>query len=365
VPTYNRKRFLLPGVLALGAIGALLAAASAGGGSAAAPTMAAEPSISGTPIEGNTLNGDRGNWNSTTPITYKVVWVRCDETGANCAAISGATTNEYKLVSADLGSTIRFRVTAANADGSKTADSNETGVVVKGNGAPASTKPPVISGMAEVGVNLHTTTGSWVGDKPLTFSYQWRRCDQAGNACSGIGGETNADYTLVKADSGKTVRVKVTATNSKGKSSAISDQTAVVLGPGGGGTTPAPGGKSVDVSDIPKDGRLIVDEVKFSPNPVTSRSQQITVKIRVKDTEGRVVRNALVFIRSTPLVASVPTDAPTGNDGRVTYRIQPEPDFPLKNGYNVQFYVKAYRKGDPTLAGIYGSRLVQVATKAP
>jgi hypothetical protein len=36
--------------------------------------------------------------------------------------------------------------------------------------------------------------------------------------------------------------------------------------------------------------------------------------------------------------------------------------FPLKNGYNVQFYVKAYRKGDPSLAGISGTRLVRVAT---
>jgi hypothetical protein len=31
----------------------------------------------------------------------------------------------------------------------------------------------------------------------------------------------------------------------------------------------------------------------------------------------------------------------------------------------VQFYVKAYRQGDPTLGGIAGARLVQVATKVP
>jgi hypothetical protein len=42
--------------------------------------------------------------------------------------------------------------------------------------------------------------------------------------------------------------------------------------------------------------------------------------------------------------------------------VQPRSDFPLKNGYNVQFYVKAYRKGDPALAGISGTRLAQVAT---
>jgi hypothetical protein len=55
----------------------------------------------------------------------------------------------------------------------------------------------------------------------------------------------------------------------------------------------------------------------------------------------------------------------TAADGWVTYSLQPESDFPLKNGYNVQFFVKAYRQGDPSLGGIYGSRLVQVATKSP
>jgi hypothetical protein len=49
----------------------------------------------------------------------------------------------------------------------------------------------------------------------------------------------------------------------------------------------------------------------------------------------------------------------------VTYSIQPRSDFPIKNGFSVQFFVKAYRSGDPTLAGISGTRLVQVATHKP
>ena len=32
----------------------------------------------------------------------------------------------------------------------------------------------------------------------------------------------------------------------------------------------------------------------------------------------------------------------------------------LRNGYSLQFYVKAYRQGDPVLGGIAGTRLVQV-----
>jgi hypothetical protein len=132
-------------------------------------------------------------------------------------------------------------------------------------------------------------------------------------------------------------------------------QTALV-GSGSGG------GKSIDVSEVPKGERLIVDAVTFSPNPVKSRSQSITVTIRVKDTRGNLVRNAFVFLRSTPIVTSTPTDAQTGSNGEISYSITPESDFPIKNGYSVQFFVKAYRKGDPALAGISGTRLVQVAT---
>ena len=106
----------------------------------------------------------------------------------------------------------------------------------------------------------------------------------------------------------------------------------------------------------------IVQTVDFSPNPVRSRSSSITVTITVKDTRGYFVRNAYVFLRSTPILTSTPTDAQTATDGRITYAVTPRSDFPLQNGYSVQFFVKAYRKGDPTLAGISGTRLVQVAT---
>jgi hypothetical protein len=77
------------------------------------------------------------------------------------------------------------------------------------------------------------------------------------------------------------------------------------------------------------------------------------------------VQGALVFFRSTPIVTSTPTDAPTGNDGTVSYSIQPRSDFPIRNGFSVQFFAKAYRQGDPTLSGISGTRLVQVATRVP
>jgi hypothetical protein len=351
--------------LALAALLVAVLASSASGRAQVKPSNTNEPSISGVPLVGNTLTLARGTWSGTPPITYTYQWQRCDPNGGSCNAIGGATQTTYELTSSDVGNTIRVRVTAKNADGSENASSDPTGTVSTKNGGPANSKAPTISGSAVVGNDLTAAVGTWVGDTPLTYSYQWVHCDNQGNACANIAGASKSTYNVVQANVGDTIRVKVSATNSKGDASAFSDQTAVVQdASGGGGIITLPDGtKSVAVADIPKGERLIVDTVQFDPNPVTSRSTPIQVKIRIKDTRNYVVRGAYVFLRSTPIVSSTPTDAQTANDGTITYSVQPRSDFPIKTGYSVQFYVKAYRKGDPTLAGIAGYRLVQVATK--
>ena len=345
--------------LAVLATGSVLAASAAG------PTNTLEPSITGSPIVGKELTGDRGVWTGIS-ITYLYRWLRCNASGASCNGINGATGSKYTLTSADLGATIRFEVTASNTDGKKTATSNETTEITTGTGVPASSSPPIITGNATVGATLTATTGSWVGDKPITFSYQWQRCDKSGNSCASISGATKDSYKLTQKQVGYTVRMRVTGKSSRGKGTAISDQTGPVTDASGGGVIELPGGgKSVDVTDVPKGERLIVNTVSFSPSPVRSRGQSITVTIIIKDTRGYFVRNAYVFLRSTPIVTSTPTDAQTATDGKITYSVMPESDFPIKNGYSVQFYVKAYRKGDPSLAGISGTRLVQVPTAKP
>ena len=66
----------------------------------------------------------------------------------------------------------------------------------------------------------------------------------------------------------------------------------------------------------------------------------------------------MVFLRSTPRVTTGGRQ-PTAMDGTVTFELVPLSTFPAKRG-NVQFFVKAYRTGDPPLAGVAGYRLVQV-----
>jgi len=353
-PNGRRARWIASGA-AVAVLAALLTG-SLGAAAAAVPANTKEPAITGTPNLGKDLTGDRGTWTGTGTITYTYRWLRCT---SSCAGITGETDTKYSLVSADLGATIRFEVTAANAEGKTVATSNATAQVTNANGVPANTAPPSVTGTATVGSTLTTTTGTWVGDAPISYQYQWQRCDKNGNACKNIGGARHDTYKLADADANSTIRSAVTARNSRGRTSAISPQTAVVAAATGGG---GGGGKVVDVADVPKGERLIVDKVTFSPNPVRSRGTSITVTIVVKDTRGNLVKNAYVFLRSTPIVTSTPTDAQTGGDGSISYSVKPEADFPIKNGYSVQFFVKAYRKGDPALAGVSGTRLVQVAT---
>jgi hypothetical protein len=115
---------------------------------------------------------------------------------------------------------------------------------------------------------------------------------------------------------------------------------------------------------VPRTERLIVSQVVFSPNPVTGRTRILTVRIRVKDTRGFVVRDALVFVRSTPRVTTGGDRQVATNDGWVTYQLVPNANFRARSGYNVQFFVKVYRAGDPALAGVAGYRLVQVRTRS-
>jgi hypothetical protein len=92
---------------------------------------------------------------------------------------------------------------------------------------PSNTSPPTIAGSPQLGATLTATTGTWSGN-PSSYAYQWRRCDTSGGSCAAIAGATSSTYTLAGADVGATIRVAVTASNSGGSSTAVSDPTAVI-----------------------------------------------------------------------------------------------------------------------------------------
>jgi hypothetical protein len=223
--------------------------------------------------------------------------------------------------------------------------------------APTNTTRPSITGTAQEGRTVTANPGTWTGDAPIVFTYQWRRCNASGASCVNIPNADDQTYAVSSTDVGDTLRVNVTARNSQGSNTADSAQTAVVTRQG----PPTPGA-SRNVSQVVPPDRLIIDRVQFTPNPVRSRSQPITVRVHVLDTDGFSVQDALVFIRSTPVVTSTPPEGRTGADGWATFQVLPQADMPLRNGYSVQYFVRARKTGDNPLAGVSGRRLVQVRT---
>jgi hypothetical protein len=108
---------------------------------------------------------------------------------------------------------------------------------LSGSGPPKNVSYPTItlatgdSGPI-VGHFLIASIGTWDGAFPITYKYQWKRCDAAdplNGPCAEITGATTSFYTPTASDVGKRLRVQVTATNSQGTTPQNSDVTAPVI----------------------------------------------------------------------------------------------------------------------------------------
>jgi subtilisin family serine protease len=193
-----------------------------------APVNTAAPSIAGYPQLTRTMTAKPGTWTGTATITYAYQWERCTTTAvASCSQISGATGTTYAPVTADLAKYIRVAVTATNARSSVLARSVPTAVVTNPAApvvtAPVNTVLPSLAGMA---VTTHTMTfksGSWTGTSP-SYTYQWLRCTTTiVGSCVNIAGSTGTSYLVTAGDTGKYLRIAITATNGAGTVTAKSN----------------------------------------------------------------------------------------------------------------------------------------------
>jgi hypothetical protein len=98
--------------------------------------------------------------------------------------------------------------------------------------APVNTKQPDPSGTAKEGSTVSVNNGTWTGTEPITFSYQWQRCNPKTGNCTNVSQPTGRRYQIVSADVGFALRAVVTASNSGGTSSARSNLTSVVAARG-------------------------------------------------------------------------------------------------------------------------------------
>jgi len=103
---------------------------------------------------------------------------------------------------------------------------------------PANTALPTVTGSTLEGGTLTANVGTWTGTAPLTYSYQWQRCDAQGANCTVLKTPTQT-YPVGSPDLGSTLRVVVTASNGAGSATATSATTAVVTTCPSTGTLPA------------------------------------------------------------------------------------------------------------------------------
>jgi Ca2+-binding RTX toxin-like protein len=202
------------------------------------PTNTALPTITeNVSSTGSTTSysATRGTWNGAEPIAYKFQWRRCDANGANCRDIAAGVAMNYTPAAADLGSRLRVAVTASNSFGQATAVSEPTELIA--GTAPVNSFRPSISGTERAGSSLAASPGSWTGSAPITYTYEWRRCNATGGACAAISGATSSSYIVQNGDVGSTIMVAVTARNSAGTATALSDVTDVIAAGTTGSTT--------------------------------------------------------------------------------------------------------------------------------
>ena len=201
------------------------------------------PTISGTAQVGETLTANTSgvaDEDGLDEVSFTYQWL-ADDSG-----ISGATNATYTLVDADEGKAIKVEVTFtddAGYDESLTSEATEAVAATPTPGNTPATGAPTISGTAQVGETLTANTSGIAdadGISSVQYEYQWLADD------ADISGATNATYTLVAADEGQVIKVRVSFTDDAGNeeslTSAATDAVAAAPTP----NTPATGAPTIN-----------------------------------------------------------------------------------------------------------------------
>ena len=206
------------------------------------------PTITGTTSTGEMLTADiSGLTIGTLPdgssagvLIYQ--WISSD--GETETDIAGATEATYTLTESDAGKLVKVKVfrdvasfeiypglsTMARRDEAYSFPLLIDGVATSDATNQMASGAPTISGTVQVGETLTADT-SGISDidglENVTYSYQWLTSRDAE-----ISGATNDSYTLVSADEGKIIKVRVSFTDDAGHEEALTSAAtdAVVLG---------------------------------------------------------------------------------------------------------------------------------------
>ena len=189
------------------------------------------PTIRGIARAGQTLMADTSGISDADGVNGDTVayqWIAND--GGADIDISGATGLTYTLVAADAGKTIKMRVSFTDLLGNNESVTSAATAAVAERPNTAATGAPTISGTAHVGETLTAGTTAISDADGLdddTFEYQWIANDGAADA--EISGATGRTYTLVDADEGKTIEVRVSFTDEAGNAESLTSAATAVV----------------------------------------------------------------------------------------------------------------------------------------
>lgn len=169
------------------------------------------PTVLGTARVGRIVSAGTPTWGPGV-VTKTYQWFR------SSTPIPGATTATYRLTAADLGRSVRVRVSGAKAGYPSVVLMSAAKKV--GLGTLTSTTPR-ISGTPRVGSTLKVLIGTW-GPGTVTRTVRWYRNGVA------ISGATSSSYRLTRADRGRRITVRVSGRKS-GYSTLVRPSAAVMV----------------------------------------------------------------------------------------------------------------------------------------
>ena len=187
-------------------------ARATGAVSPAPPSVIHAPAVTGAAYQQDvplSVVPNSAVWQDTPDTAFTTTWKRCDADGTSCQPIGGANASQYTPSRADVGHALVLAVTATNPDGSATATSTPTQVIVP---APPRWRvlPLLSTDPGRVGDELSMIPGVWSGPPVTSDVVQMMRCT---NACSAVGPANATSYTLTSEDLGAILRVREYASN--------------------------------------------------------------------------------------------------------------------------------------------------------
>ncbi|MEA3511429.1 MAG: carboxypeptidase regulatory-like domain-containing protein, partial [Actinomycetota bacterium] len=173
------------------------------------------------------------DWDGSPGMGSQPVFVT-DATGAYTA--TGIPDGDYFVQFAAVGYVVQWFDGAPDMASAAVVTVNPPGATITGVDAALDTPPdpvtnvsvPSVSGVAKVGELLSGDRGSWSGTEPISYAYQWLRCDSGGSSCVAVSGATGLSYLLVSGDAGSRFVFEVEASNVVNSVTERSAATAVI-----------------------------------------------------------------------------------------------------------------------------------------